>query len=116
MAYLKIAAVSRGHTKAGDILQIYPDALFLTEKKKEWMHWNYTIKVSQTVAELKDLMKKPTELNGSVVGDENRYSVKIDSLGLSDFDKSLIQSNKLESPVSKGTYDFKLVVLDKEAA
>lgn len=114
MAYLKVAAVSRGQTKAGDILQIYPDALFLTGKKKEWMYWNHVVKVSQTVAELKVLLTKPAESNGKPIGDENRHSVKIDSLGLSDFDKSMIQNKETESPVSNTTHDFKLVVLDKE--
>jgi len=115
MAYLKVAAAPRGQTKAGDILQIYPDALFLTKKKKEWMYWNYTIKVSQTVAELKILLTKPEESNGTPIGDENRHSVKIDSLGLSDFDKGMIQNNKAESPVSNTEHDFNLVVEDKEA-
>lgn len=116
MAYLKVAAVPRGQTKAGDILQIYADGLFLTEKKKEWMYWNYVVKVSQTIAELKILLTKPAELDGNPIGDENRHSVKIDSLGLSDFDKSMIQNKETESPVSNTIHDFNLVVLDKEAA
>ena len=114
MAWIKWAAVPRGQTKAGDILQIYPDGLFLAGKKKEWFYWNCVTKVSQTVTELKILLTKPAEIDGNITGDENRHSVKIDSLGLSDFDKGMIQNNKAESPVSNTTHDFKLVVEDKE--